>query len=72
MNALAKYINVQPNLLWAISVILCSLLAGTVVRVIWIAALPTDHDRDRLASLKTWWSLVLLFCGGMYYPGELP
>lgn len=65
MNELAKLIDVQLNLLWAVAAILASLLTGSLLRVIGLTVSPSDHNRDRLASLRTWWVLVLLFCGAV-------
>ena len=65
MIDLANRIGLQPNLLWAIGAMLGSLLLGSSLRVIWLTISPTEQNRDRLASLKTWWVLVLLFCGAV-------
>ncbi len=65
MNELANRIGVQPNLLWAVCAMLGSLLCGSVLRAIWLTISPTEHKRDSLDSLKTWWALVLLFCGAV-------
>jgi phosphatidate cytidylyltransferase len=65
MNDLANRIGVQPNLLWAVGAMLGSLLLGSILRVVWLTILPTEQNRDRFASLKTWWALVLLFCGAV-------
>jgi len=65
MNDLANRIGVQPNLLWAVGAMLGSLLLGSILRVVWLTISPTEQNRDRFASLKTWWVLVLLFCGAV-------
>ncbi|HRX78075.1 MAG: phosphatidate cytidylyltransferase [Planctomycetaceae bacterium] len=65
MNDLANRIGVQPNLVLAVGAMLGSLLLGSILRAIWLKLFPTDHNHDRWASLKTWWVLVLLFCGAI-------
>lgn len=65
MSELADHIGVQPNLLWAVCAMLGSLLVGSVLRAIWLTISPTDHKRDRFESMKTWWVLLLLFCGAV-------
>jgi phosphatidate cytidylyltransferase len=65
MNDLANHIGVQPNLLWAVCAMVGSLLCGSVLRAVWLAISPTEKKRDSLGSLKTWWVLVLSFCGAM-------
>jgi phosphatidate cytidylyltransferase len=65
MNELANQIGVQPNLLWAVSAMLGSLLVGSALRAIWLTISPGDQKRDRFQSLKTWWVLALLFCGAV-------
>ncbi|MDA1051094.1 MAG: phosphatidate cytidylyltransferase [Planctomycetota bacterium] len=65
MNELASHIGVQPNLLWAVCAMLGSLLSGSVLRAIWLTISPTEQKRKSLESLKTWWVLVLLFCGAV-------
>jgi phosphatidate cytidylyltransferase len=65
MNDLANRIGAQPSLLWAVGAMLGSLFLGSILRSIWLTLSPTEQNRDRLASLKTWWVLVLLFCGAV-------
>lgn len=62
MDSLALHFGAHVNLLWVICVILGSMLAGTIIRVLWMTVSPSQENTDRLASLKTWWALVLLFC----------
>ncbi len=65
MNDLANRIGVHPNLLWVVCAVLGSLQLGTILRAVWMAISPSEHKQDRFASLKTWWVLVLLFCGAV-------
>jgi len=65
MNELANQIGVRPNLLWAVCAMLGSLLCGSVWRAICLTISPDNQKRDRYESLKTWWVLVLLFCGAV-------
>ncbi len=42
--------------------LLASLLLGTAIRGVGLRSAPADIAGKRLASLKTWWVIVILFC----------
>ncbi|MBT8146160.1 MAG: phosphatidate cytidylyltransferase [Gammaproteobacteria bacterium] len=55
----------EPALLWAIGVLMVSLMAGTVVRFIALRNAETETRRKRLDSLRTWWMLATAVSVGL-------
>jgi len=55
----------EPALLWAIAVLMGSLIAGTIVRFIALRSAEQETRRKRLASLRTWWMLAIAVSLGL-------
>lgn len=50
----------EPALYWAVLTLFAGMAAGSVVRFIALRNAAEDKRRQRFASLRTWWMLVLL------------
>ena len=55
----------EPALLWAIAVLMGSLLTGTIVRFVALRNAAEETRRKRLASLRTWWMLAVAVSVGL-------
>ncbi len=53
--------SVNGNLLWMITGTFAALIIGTTIRLIALRNSATDVVRQRMASLKVWWVLALLW-----------
>ncbi len=52
----------SSNVVWVVSAILATLLAGTAVRLLAHWRAPSDQTRRRLASLRSWWIVAMVMC----------
>lgn len=50
----------EPALYWTILALIAGLAAGSIIRFIALRNAEEDTRRQRLASLRTWWMLVIL------------
>lgn len=55
----------DPALFWVFGALLAALAVGSVARVIGLRHAEEARRRKRLASLRTWWILTIVLCGGL-------
>lgn len=63
----AELFGLHSAVLFAQAGILVSLLLGTIVRWFSLRSSPRELVEKRLASLKTWWGIAILFCAALLF-----
>ena len=58
---ISELLGLRGAVILAQSGIILSLILGTIIRTLSLRAAPPDIVKKRLASLRTWWVIVILF-----------
>jgi phosphatidate cytidylyltransferase len=61
MARLAEFLQIETPVVLTLAAVVASLAFGSLVRIAWSRRLSRADRDQRIASLKTWWLLFLLF-----------
>lgn len=61
MARLAEFLQLKMPVVVTLAAVIASLAFGSLARAVWSRRLPRAEHDQRIASLKTWWLLFLLF-----------
>jgi phosphatidate cytidylyltransferase len=65
VDRLAEQLDVRVGVAWTLLVLFSALLVGTAVRLASLGKEDSGRRRSRIASLRTWWILSVLFAAAL-------
>lgn len=63
----AQRINVRPNVVWTLFILLAALTGSTIIRLALLGRSNAEKRRQRIRSLAAWWVLSALLAGAVLF-----